>query len=329
MPAKRFQPAPELAGEACCLCGACFSVCPVGAIEVSVKEDLVKTLPECTGCGLCSRICPALNKPSASFPVKEMYTARTTLDNVASACQDGGVVSTLVVWALENGYAKAAILGGVERSPNLLPVPVLATSREEVVKCAGSRYTPSPNLSLLRDVAKTYGENEVLLVGLPCQVRAFRNIEEKKLVKYSRPIKLVIGLFCMESFPYKSLTEEILGKLLGVEPGSVAKLNIKKGLFMATTREGEKKSVKVSKLKKYARGSCRTCTDLTSELADISVGSIGSEVGWSTVFIRTEAGAQLFKEAVDSGYLEVKPLSEASLELINKLAEKKKKRGSS
>ena len=299
----------------------------MNSIEVNVVEDSVRVLPSCTGCGLCARICPAINKPAGGPGFIEAYTARTTLSDVRERCQDGGVVSSILVWALESGYAKAAIVGGVSETEPLLPEPLIATSRADVVRSAGSRYTPSPNLALLKELSKAVGKGEAVLVGLPCQIRAFHNIRERKLLKYSNPIKLTVGLFCMESFPYRAFTEDILRGLLGADPREVKKVSIKKGALIVTMRDGKEKSVKVSELKGYMRGSCKTCTDLTSEFADISVGSIGSEVGWSTVLLRTEEGVRVFREVVSSGYLEAKPLSEASLKIVQRLSERKRKRG--
>jgi ferredoxin len=40
----------------CIRCGACSSVCPVNAIEVS--DSQVRVDKSCTNCGLCERVCP-------------------------------------------------------------------------------------------------------------------------------------------------------------------------------------------------------------------------------------------------------------------------------
>jgi len=40
----------------CIRCGACASVCPVNAIEVS--DVYVRADKSCTNCGLCAKACP-------------------------------------------------------------------------------------------------------------------------------------------------------------------------------------------------------------------------------------------------------------------------------
>jgi coenzyme F420 hydrogenase subunit beta len=54
--------------------------------------------------------------------------------------------------------------------------------------------------------------------------------------------------------------------------------------------------------------SCEPCEDYSSELADISVGSQGSEEGWSSVIIRTYRGERLISELEKGGYIVTKEL---------------------
>ncbi|MFX1465094.1 MAG: Coenzyme F420 hydrogenase/dehydrogenase, beta subunit C-terminal domain, partial [Promethearchaeota archaeon] len=73
------------------------------------------------------------------------------------------------------------------------------------------------------------------------------------------------------------------------------------------------------------REACHYCVDLTSELADISVGSIGSASGWSTTIVRTNTGDRIFENAVKDGYLKIneKPIN---IELVEKLSKRKRSR---
>ena len=48
------------------------------------------------------------------------------------------------------------------------------------------------------------------------------------------------------------------------------------------------------------RSGCGFCDDLVSRLADISIGSIGSPDGYSTVIVRSERGEKLLEAAVFS-----------------------------
>jgi coenzyme F420 hydrogenase subunit beta len=64
--------------------------------------------------------------------------------------------------------------------------------------------------------------------------------------------------------------------------------------------------------------------DFTSEQSDVSVGSVGSPEGWSTVVIRTDKGLKLVEAAEKDNYIETKSMSEGGLKIMEKLANEKK-----
>ena len=68
------------------------------------------------------------------------------------------------------------------------------------------------------------------------------------------------------------------------------------------------------------------CFDLTSESADISVGSIGSPGGWNTVLIRTQKGKELYEELLKNDLIESKDIKDVKpgLGLLQKIAGIKK-----
>lgn len=64
--------------EQCTGCGACKERCPKGAIYFSPDDDGFSTpkIQEnlCVHCGLCNKVCPALNKPETNL-IKVAYAA--------------------------------------------------------------------------------------------------------------------------------------------------------------------------------------------------------------------------------------------------------------
>jgi len=130
----------------------------------------------------------------------------------------------------------------------------------------------------------------------------------------------------METFDYDKLMAYL--KEQGVDPRKVTKFEIRNGKFIARTAGGDAPfEVKIRKLKELSRPCCRVCQDYTSELADISVGNIGSPEGWSTVLIRSEKGRTALNSAEKVGFVEVKPLSDyqPGMSLVNRLSELKKR----
>ncbi|WP_423792159.1 coenzyme F420 hydrogenase subunit beta [Methanocaldococcus indicus] len=258
---------------------------------------------------------------------RKIISAKSTLPEVLKRAQDGGIVSTVFIYGLENN-----ILDGVIVSKNydeFYPIPDVATTPEEVLEAAGTKYSISPNISVLKKAARVYGCEKIGVVGTPCQIRATR-----KLMAYpagfrhiSDKIALLIGIFCMENFPYEGL-RIIVEELCGVKMEDVVKLDIGKGKFWVYTKWGETKAIKLKETHAYESSACHVCTDYTAELADISTGSVGSPDGWSTVIIRTEKGEEIINSMIEQGYLKVKPIEEVKpgIGLVEKLAKTKKEK---
>ncbi|NOZ82446.1 MAG: hypothetical protein GXN98_01305, partial [Euryarchaeota archaeon] len=68
------------------------------------------------------------------------------------------------------------------------------------------------------------------------------------------------------------------------------------------------------------------CLDFSAELADLSVGAVGTPPKYSTVIVRTKRGLELLREAESSGYVEVKHISEVKpgTKLVEKLTKEKR-----
>jgi coenzyme F420 hydrogenase subunit beta len=99
----------------------------------------------------------------------------------------------------------------------------------------------------------------------------------------------VIGLFCFEAFNRAKLKQEIQSRL-DVDIDEAKKTQVRQGKFIVSVGD-RKLDCKVKDLDSAAEPSCNFCDDFTSQLADISVGSVGSKEGFSTVIVRSETGA--------------------------------------
>jgi len=64
---------------------------------------------------------------------------------------------------------------------------------------------------------------------------------------------------------------------------------------------------------------------MTSEFADISVGSVEGVQDWNTVIVRTDVGAELVKLALNRGGLKTEKLPPANLAHLREAALLKKK----
>ena len=323
--------------EKCVGCGACVVVCPFSCLEyVKGKPRLVK---ECQACGICAQVCPRYEwsrakmenfvfgrarKPEEEFGVyRRLAIAQATDGRILKVCQDGGVATALLLFALEKGSIDSAIVAGTSKEKPFYPNPKLATTSEDLLEAAGTKYSCSPNVLLLTDVAKQRKAN-VAFVGIPCQIQAVRNMQMAGLKEYTASLKFLIGLMCSECFTYEGLMENHIRGKLGISLADIRKMNIK-GKMLVTTDSGVT-SIPLAEIKQYAQKSCSVCDDFSSELADISVGGLGLD-GWTFAIIRTDKGEALFSSAEKTGFLKTKIVDTKTkaLNLLIKFSKKKRK----
>ncbi len=173
-------------------------------------------------------------------------------------------------------------------------------------------------------MGETTSNNEkVAIVGTPCHMIAASKMNEFSDILGESPIDIKIGLFCMENFSYsymKKLLEEN-----NVDINDVNECRIEKNFLWFYLNNDKTFKIPIEKAKSCARKNCNICMDFTSELSDISVGSVGSKEGWSTIIVRSNKGLELVKNAENDEYIQTKPIEESGIKLIENLANKKKK----
>jgi coenzyme F420 hydrogenase subunit beta len=255
---------------------------------------------------------------------RAVCSARATDGDILSAGQDGGTTTALLCFALETGAIDGAVLTKKGES-DWTPEQHVATKRKEIIESAGSVYSLSPSLFQLKEAVRERGLTKVAYVGLPCQIDALRKAQLYPFgARYvGDKIAFAIGIFCSENFHHEGL--RMIAEGLGdTSLEDVRKMHIAGGKFLV---EGpETVGVPVKQASRYAQDGDRVCPDLVAEYADISVGSIGSEPGWNTVFVRTRRGESLLEHAKTEGAIEVRETAEPGLKLLEKLSLAKKKR---
>jgi coenzyme F420 hydrogenase subunit beta len=283
---------PTLIG-ACALCEICYYQCP--NIEFS-REEVELFLHNRT------------RSPDELFGIaRGTFVGKATRKEIQTQAQDGGVVTALLAYALETKLIDAAVVAG--RDSKWRAKPVVATNYDDLVRNAGTKYTPSPTLLGVRSAIDEYVKTKIGVVGTPCQMRAVRRIQTSPLGnrRLGQAITLSIGLFCMESYGYDKLIEAYVTSK-GIDPSAITRMGIKKGSFIVSSGENELLHVPLKEVDAFVRNSCKQCDDFTAEYSDISVGGIGCPTGYSTVIARTEKGLELLKNAEKAGYLELREL---------------------
>jgi len=320
----------------CSGCGACIAVCPADALHFPARDP--GTAPVSSGyckeetdgvpCGACVAVCPRAGDRAPKRMLgeyREIWPARAGFE--VPRRQSGGAVTALLSNALEEGLIDAVVTIAEDRF-TLMPRSVVITSREALVHEAGSRYQWwVPLLASLKEAVVERKHRRVAVVGVPCAIQALRLVKESdnQLVQpFGRSLRLLLGLFCTETFDYRILVEQVLGKEQGVAPWEVKRLDVKGKLEV--TLEGKPALVlPLASLEAAVRPGCHACTDLTAVDADISAGAVGSPKGFTTLVVRTPEGKAFADRALASGRL-VKGEGTVDLAAIEKLAGTKSKR---
>ncbi|MDN7024961.1 coenzyme F420 hydrogenase subunit beta [Methanoculleus sp. FWC-SCC1] len=256
---------------------------------------------------------------------KSVISARAADKDIQKKAQDGGIVTTLFAYALEEGIIDGAIVAGPSDEP-WKPEPMVVTTKAELLAAAGTRYTISPNLQLIKEATRSYGLDRVGIVGTPCQVQATRKAQLYPIGMrdVDDKIALVLGIYCMENLSYQAL-EAIVEDHCNQKMESVKKMDIGKGKFTVYTERGAVSQMPLKYIHKYVQPGCHVCLDYVANLADISTGSVGSPDGWSTVFVRSNKGNAVWDGAMAAGLFETKDMEgvKPGLDLVKKLATEK------
>ncbi|NIM70390.1 MAG: hypothetical protein GTN86_07505, partial [Xanthomonadales bacterium] len=117
----------------------------VDEIPVETRADA------CVYCVLCAEVCPVLRPPDNDMQdfidlqepvIDEGYGpyayglyARATDPDILACCQDGGIVSAIILHQMEQGKLKGAILGDVYPENRQVGRHKLAKTREDVLSC--------------------------------------------------------------------------------------------------------------------------------------------------------------------------------------------------
>ena len=337
----------------CTGCSACVVACPYDVLGYDddgrykpFHVEATGGATDCThgvkGCTLCTRACPRFRdwepeieqhlfgRPRTADEVEgiaaDVVLARATDPELHEAGQDGGLVSALLVWALENDVIDAALVSALEGDgTSWKAVPAVARTRAEVLATAGSRYTYSAN-PLAYPEAIAGGAERIALVGMGCQASAPGVMAARKAGKVARRFALSIGLLCSKTFD-DAIFDELFQARYGLERADIAKMNIK-GVFQVWTHGGEYHEIPLKEAHAWTREGCLSCPDFAAEHADISTGGIGAFNDWSLTLVRTERGREVFAAMQEAGAVEVRPAGDdpGAVALLRRLSRVSRKR---
>ncbi|MCO5317584.1 MAG: Coenzyme F420 hydrogenase/dehydrogenase, beta subunit C-terminal domain [Microthrixaceae bacterium] len=338
----------------CTGCAGCVIACPHDVIGYEhhqggyrpfhLEEEL--GADDCVhgqkGCTSCTRACPRFgiweaqaddhlfartrSEDEVAGIYHDIMLTRATEQTVHELGQDGGLVSAILIWALENDYIDASLVSYLEGDKDSWKArPGVAATRQEILDAAGSRYTYSAN-TLAYDEAIEAGHERLALVGMGCQTSSPPVMWSRKAGKVSKPFVFNIGLLCSKTFD-DAIFEELFWTKYGLARSDIAKMNIK-GVFQIWTHDGTYREINLKECHAWTREGCTHCPDFAAEHADISCGGIGENADWTLTVVRTDLGREIITRMIDQGVIEARPgdSDPGAIALMRKLAEKSRSR---
>ncbi len=156
--------------ESCYGWGACFNVCPTGAIEMKENTEgfLEPAVDEekCISCGKCRQVCPSLICQYPNEPEPDIY-AFSAEEKVLYNSSSGGMFTFLAEHILKAGGYVVGAAYDSEFHVN----HIIIHSIEELDKIRRSKYLQSFTGSTYTEVKTLLEEGEsILYSGCPCQI---------------------------------------------------------------------------------------------------------------------------------------------------------------
>ena len=322
----------------CTGCAGCVVTCPhdvIGYEHVEGKykpfhleeslglDNCVHGFGEEGGCTTCTRACPRFRQWEEAAD-KHLFGRVRNPDEMAGVWrqllltrasdavqhekgQDGGFVTAMLSWLLDNDYIEGALVSGVEDDDAWKARPQLVRTKEEVLATAGSRYTYCANPLALRD-AKDAGLSRLALVGMGCQTSSPPVMWDRKAGKVSKPFLFNIGLLCSKTFD-DAIFPELFEAKYGLKKQDMVKMNIK-GVFQIWMKDGSYHEIDLKECHQWTRTGCKHCPDFAAEHADISTGGIGKDNDWTLTIVRTEIGEEVINRMIKDGVIVARPAQE-------------------
>lgn len=165
--------------DKCTGCGACYALCPTGAITMCRDEEgfLYPDIDnsKCIECKICNSICPSLNNPyiNSSDFAQEYYAAQHMDEDILAMSSSGGVYSALSEIILRQG----GVVYGVSFSSDYNQVIYDRVEDERHIDShRGSKYVQA-------DFSDMYGavyedivaDRFVMVSGTPCQISGLKS----------------------------------------------------------------------------------------------------------------------------------------------------------
>lgn len=321
----------------CSGCGFCVAICPINALALVERQGFYRPqfiALNCTECGLCLKVCPTIsihNQATISKHHKynpfigyyiDCFLCYATDYSIRVNASSGGCITALLEYMLKEHLVDEVIVTIPNKKDPMYGSAISTSDINTVIKAVGSKYTQVNFVDAVRSIIRSK-RKKFAFVGLPCHIRALRNLEETLRLNN---IILRIGLYC-NNLPSGYATRYLL-YLYRIPEESVEKVSYRglgwPGYMTVKLKNGGTICIPFIQYWRTGFGHyfydkiCFFCSDHTAELSDLSVGdpwtsesiinNINHRLGCSLIIARSKKGLELLTDAERKGYLKLTKL---------------------
>lgn len=335
--------------DLCIGCGVCVQACPNEAIEVAWNElgFLVArgNANPCEGDGSCIKVCPF--NPSPAEDLKDendlanifLLDAKQAHEKIGRytgiyagyskkfrpTSSSGGLATYVYEQLLKSGLIDHVVTVGSSEKPGAYYEYTIISSPEKLLSTSKTRYHPVTLDNALKEIKSLNGK--VAISGVGCFIKAIR-LAQAHDPELKEKIAFLIGIIC-GGVKSRFFTEYLAFKA-GVKTGSAREpeYRVKDPASTASdyafscidTESGSTKIIKMRTVGDmwgtglFKANACDFCDDVTSELADISLGDAWLEPysrdgeGHNVIVARTPLANTILNHGLQKGELQLENL---------------------
>ncbi|KAF0202118.1 MAG: hypothetical protein FD170_2089 [Bacteroidetes bacterium] len=252
-------------------------------------------------------------------PFHGIFIAHSTDEKIRRAGASGGMISAILIYLLRSKQIEGAVVTGMSHKKPWLAESYIATSEEEIIEAAQSKYIITSVNEILPEISAFKGR--LAYVGLPGQVQSIRKLQ-KTGDKTVENIKYIFGPFYGNTLQFSSVRSFLRSYKIR-DYQNISKLWFRYGEWPGNMRieMTDGRSVELPKFHAnylipfHILKNSLLCTDLSNEFTDISGGDAWAPVyeergkGFSMVLSRTPEGARILNEMESEGLISLSPIS--------------------
>ena len=203
----------------CTGCGACYNICPKGAITIKCDElGFYKPFIDkdmCIDCGLCNKVCPLDKYKSQNLEQPKVLAFQNNDKEILFKCASGGVFAKLADYVIkQNG-----IVYGVIYDENMVVCHSRTDNLTDLEKMYSSKYVQSDTRNTFKQAKEDLEKGRLVLYsGTPCQIAGLKSYLQKDyenlitvdLVCHGVPSPLVFEKYKQEFMAKLPKTEKLL-----------------------------------------------------------------------------------------------------------------------